>query len=808
MIIKNKIKIASRYVANRSISPIQAFLKSSLVPLKDFDMKLPLTGIILDLGCGEGILTNLVAKIRPYAQVIGLDYNNHRLKIAQKNSEKNTSFIKGDILELNSNFKNISAIILNDVVHHQNYAEHQKLILQCLKRLKIGGVLILKEVDQKDLFDSFMTKFFDSKLYPNDPLCFRTKDEWLSLFSRLGVNKVDIKIVNHPWPASRTVFYAFRPRSLADPYSDAKKISDNNKKFANIYTNVFITGASGFLGTYLVDILKKEGLNGKPVRLICLSRGRKKLSAPSQNFTQVSGDLHDMQYLNNSLQNVEYIFHLAAEVKLSNGIDLFRNNYYGTVTLIEAAKKFTIKRFIYASTIGAIDRSLTDNCSNPLDELNKPNPMSMYGRTKLLGEQYLSNSGIPYSTLRVTWAYGKGMTPDTHVRFLTDGFFKGKFFSKFFFPGKVSLIAASDVARAFSLISTHPKAKNQIFFVSDGKPIAIGNLFQIYASVIGKPINLISLPKPLIFMMNTLRRFFPLTLQSLTNDILVATPKKLMSLGYKNKICLRNGLRILAFDQGHITNSKYNDRISIVTGAASGIGKALAIQMAKEGHDLLLIDKDLQKLRVLAKDIDCDYLLVDLSDKNSTSKIYSFLKSRKKYLDWLINNAGIGSRGEFSNSELSKLKEIIIVNCLSLMNISHLFLQYAKKTNDSTLVNIGSSSGFQPLPFMAVYAASKSFVQSFTLAISAELAKSKTKIILIDPSGVDTQFQSSSGVKKNISEKLLTPQETGAKIIDSVYKKKTSLIIGKTGKIMALISKLVSKKFSAMLWFRLMKNLR
>lgn len=810
----NEIKrnTAMRYIKNKSISPVQAFLKSSLVPLEAFDSALPRDGVILDLGCGEGILANLVAAIRPECNIIGIDRDGFRLDIAKRNALSNCSFFQGDIFEIDDVYCNVAAVILNDVVHHQRYGKHQKLIVDILRRLRPAGLLILKEVDQLDRADVSMTRFFDSRLYPDDMLCFRGKTEWLDLLARVGANDVTVHRVRHLWPASRTVFFVRRPENIIDPFSSADKIGDENITRSTKETVVFVTGATGFLGRYLCRSLLANGLDGKPVRLIYLVRNPCSILNESHPATPLYGDLNDLPALKDALRGVNYVFHLAAEVKLTKGVDIWRNNYQGTIAILESLKGSTLKRFVFASTIGAVDRLQTDDCSRALTEDAMPNPLSEYGKTKLESEKAVQKSGLPYAILRVTWAFGSGMTPDTHVRFLTDGVARKKVFSRFAFPGKVSVLSAADTAEAFRLIATHESALNEIFFASDGCPLSLASLFRRYASVIGLRHRMFALPSLLVWILRVFRRFFPLQVQALANDVLIADPKKLFSLGFRPRVAVREGLIDLARDQGNIPLLAFDQPrrpVSIVTGAAGGIGSALSKRMYDEGHFLLLIDTNIVKLRPLAESMDALFLDIDLSSPDATMRIEHFLDTNGLYIDWMVNNAGIGVRGELTSINLDRLRKVIDINCSTVVALSQLLLQHSKKSGVGTLINIGSSSGFQPLPFMSVYAASKAFVQSFTLAIMGEVSRDlNISIMLIDPSGTDTNFQAAAGVRKNANESLMSADKVAKIIIESACCGRQELIIGRSGQAMGLLSRMLPRMVQVRLWAKLMTKLR
>lgn len=796
-----KIQHAFNYTSNSSSPFLQSLIKSSIVPLSFFDKNLPKEGVILDLGCGEGILTNLIARIRPNCSIIGLDLDVEKINKANNNALKNTQFLQFDFFNL-SEYKDISAIIINDVVHHLDYDLHMRLFILIFNSLKPGGKFFLKEVDKDDFFDYRMTKFFDEKIYPDDKLCFRSKTDWLALFNRLGIQNVSVYKYFHPWQASRTIFSVNIKNNFINPY---KLSYDVNQKLINSNkTRIFITGGSGFLGGYLLDYLIKNGLDGNDVEIVCLSRTILKLE--QKNINYIYGDLDDVSLYEPIFENIDYIFHLAAEVKLTGAKDLWRNNYFGSIKLIDAAKNKNIKRFIYASTIGAIDRFPSDNCSKPLTESSKPNPLSEYGLTKLNVESYLIKSKVNFSILRVTWGYGKGMTPDTHMRFLCNAAFSKKFFTSINFPGKVSIVSAYDISRAFCFIAVNKKTKNETFFITDGEPISIGNIFQTYLSVIGKTPTIIKFPFIFRIIIKHLRKFLPLSVQNLSIDLLTANPKKLFSLGFEIRTNRRDAFRELAIDLGHYPTSQENKSITIITGAASGIGRALANQLRLRGHNLLLVDINLKGLIQLSSQLNCHYLHIDISKTNFITELDIFLKNHNYSIDWLINNAGIGFKGELDKINIDDVSKMIDINISALTKLSHYFVSKKNKMYKSCLVNIGSSSGYMPLPTMASYAASKAYVQSFTLSLMSEYPDER--IFLFDPSGTDTSFQNKAGVRKTINEKLLTPDDVASSIIISVERGKKIQIYGKSGKLLYLISKFLPRQFQHKLMYKLMKKMR
>lgn len=787
-------QFARGYVRNGGISIPQSYLKHSLVPLGAIAAHLPKSGVIWDLGCGEGILTNLVARAKPHCQIVGFDRDTHRLEIAKKNAAHNATFEVRDIFHLPEGMR-IDGVIMNDVVHHQPFDQHAMLLANVIRRLRPGGAIIIKEVDRADKADVRMTQYFDSKLYPNDVLCFRTSGDWIALLHRLGVKDLQIQKVRHPWPASRTLIVARRPED-SDLFDERQFIAEFGaaRSAADPSTvTVFITGASGFIGRHLALQLLTHGFYGRRVRLLALARDPTTFPPElrAAGAVVVPGDLDDLKRLGSICEAVDYVFHLAAEVKFTHGTDLWRNNLQGTVSLLNALKGHHIKRFVYASTMGAVDRSPTDPCDKPLDESIAPNPLSVYGRTKLQAEQVVVDSGVPYSIVRICWCYGPGMTPDTHVRFLAQGVCDGKLFSFVNFPGQVSIVAVDDLVDALLLVAKRDEAKNQIYYVSDGQAISLGELFRRIGNIVSRRAAMIGIPKFVSMVARRVRRFLPLQLQNLNSDVLLVDCGKLVRLGFKPRIKQRQALADLIQDLGSRIMSK-RQRISLITGAASGIGLALAEQLSRHGHRLVLIDHNGVALRRVAERLHAEIIEVDLANEASLDIIERYLDDQGFQLDWVINCAGIGVRGIVGEADSGREDQVLQVNVGAVVRLSRLALRHFMAESNGTLINIASSAGFQPMPFMAVYAASKAFVQSYTRSLIGEFRQHRNiHIMLINPSGTQTAFQASSGVQTNPGESLLSPENVAHEIVSSVYLRRREVTIGRMGKAMKFLARVL-----------------
>ncbi|HXF43587.1 MAG TPA: SDR family oxidoreductase [Pyrinomonadaceae bacterium] len=213
--------------------------------------------------------------------------------------------------------------------------------------------------------------------------------------------------------------------------------------------------------------------------------------------------------------------------------------------------------------------------------------------------------------------------------------------------------------------------------------------------------------------------------------------------------------------------------VTLITGASSGIGEAFARRLAAEGHNLLLVARSEQLLKSLSAlleekfGISCFYLPIDLTKSDSIEKIRDFTSSKRLQITWLINNAGFGSLGYFHNLELERELEMIKLNIEALLALTHLFLPSMLDNKKGVILNVSSAAGFQPVPFMATYAATKAFVNSFTAAIAEEYRKSGVRIFALCPGSTKTNFFSNSGINRPVTYK---GQQTAEQVVEFALK--------------------------------------
>ena len=186
---------------------------------------------------------------------------------------------------------------------------------------------------------------------------------------------------------------------------------------------------------------------------------------------------------------------------------------------------------------------------------------------------------------------------------------------------------------------------------------------------------------------------------------------------------------------------RYKGKTILITGASSGIGEAFTKHLDKLGANLILTARSKDKLMELASTMHNACVIPgDLSDKKFPKQLYNSIKEKKLQVDILINNAGFGFSGLFLDSNIQNYTEMLDVNIYSLTSLTHLFLKDMVARGNGGIINISSLASYQPMPYFAIYAATKSYVTSFTVALNEEYKNKGIKILGVCPGYTKTNF--------------------------------------------------------------------
>jgi uncharacterized protein len=191
---------------------------------------------------------------------------------------------------------------------------------------------------------------------------------------------------------------------------------------------------------------------------------------------------------------------------------------------------------------------------------------------------------------------------------------------------------------------------------------------------------------------------------------------------------------------------------ALVTGASSGIGAAIAAELASRGFSLVLVARREERLRSLATELSSDHdvqaeiIAADLGDEGDRVRLEEDLRSRGRAVEVLVNNAGFGHQADFARSPRERMVEMVRVNVEAVVDLTSRFIGPMVERRRGSVINIASLGAFQPLPGSAVYGASKAFVLSFSEAVRTELRGSGVTVTAVCPGPVRTEFMEGAGV--------------------------------------------------------------
>lgn len=246
-------------------------------------------------------------------------------------------------------------------------------------------------------------------------------------------------------------------------------------------------------------------------------------------------------------------------------------------------------------------------------------------------------------------------------------------------------------------------------------------------------------------------------------------------------------------------------KTALITGASSGIGKALAILHAKRGGDLIIIARREDKLKALQEQILKTYktkvivLVKDLTKEETVQEIYDYLEKEHITIDYLINNAGFGGHGQFHERAWEDDLAMIQLNIVALTALTRKFLPSLIKRNQARILNVSSTASLMPGPLQAVYFATKAYVTSFSNALTEELKDTGVTVTNLMPGATDTGFAQTSGMDKTaLFDKTFTAQEVALAGYEGMVAGKMDIIAGLTftQKMMLKMIPLMPKKLT------------
>lgn len=228
---------------------------------------------------------------------------------------------------------------------------------------------------------------------------------------------------------------------------------------------------------------------------------------------------------------------------------------------------------------------------------------------------------------------------------------------------------------------------------------------------------------------------------------------------------------------------------ALITGASSGIGREIALQLAPQAAALILVARRLDRLEELRRslarpglEIHCH--AVDVADDTQIETLLELIHGSGLRVDFLVNNAGLGDHGFFEESDWKRVQAMIDVNISALTRLTHAILPQLIRSGRGAILNVSSIASYLPLPKMAVYAATKAYVTSFSEAIRGELRGTGVSVTALCPGPVDTEFFTLAE-RPNATEDAPSPElfkvpveQVASEALDAVLRDRPRIIPG------------------------------
>lgn len=259
-------------------------------------------------------------------------------------------------------------------------------------------------------------------------------------------------------------------------------------------------------------------------------------------------------------------------------------------------------------------------------------------------------------------------------------------------------------------------------------------------------------------------------------------------------------------------NVNFKNTTVLITGASSGIGKEFAKQLASKGANLILTARTHSDLLSLADELTSEYdniwvktVPVDLSQQSGAKSLFSAINEMRLTVDYLINNAGIGKFCEFSGENFATYNTMLTLNINALVELTHLYLPSMKQKNAGGIINVASIASFQPLPYQAVYGASKAFVLSFSEALTGELFDTNVRVMALCPGTTESRFMEKANADTS-KMKLAPASKVVSDALVAYAKNRMFTISGAANYLVALIPRIVSRKRTVKIVANMFKN--
>lgn len=251
-------------------------------------------------------------------------------------------------------------------------------------------------------------------------------------------------------------------------------------------------------------------------------------------------------------------------------------------------------------------------------------------------------------------------------------------------------------------------------------------------------------------------------------------------------------------------NPENRNKYALITGATSGIGYELAKLFAGDGYSLILVARNNERLQQVTGEfkqlgVEVTPMATDLFRDGAAQDLYRQVKEMGILVDVLVNDAGQGEHGKLFETDLQRQLDVIHLNVISLVTLTRLFGEDMVARGTGKILQLGSIVSRMPTPYLAVYAATKAFVLSFTEALAYELKDTGVTTTVLMPGRTDTDFFHKAGMEdtKEYQKDLSDPVQVARDGYEALMKGETTIVSGAKNKLMVGMSNMMPDKMTA-----------
>lgn len=245
----------------------------------------------------------------------------------------------------------------------------------------------------------------------------------------------------------------------------------------------------------------------------------------------------------------------------------------------------------------------------------------------------------------------------------------------------------------------------------------------------------------------------------------------------------------------------FKRKLALITGASSGIGLSFARLLAQQGSDLILVARHQKQLEQIATDlskhsgITVHVIAADLSAPNAAQNLFVQTQKLNLSVDILINNAGFGKWGDFLCFDTATYRSMLDLNIISLTDLCHLYLPKMLEKKEGGIINVASTAAFLPIPYAAVYSASKAYVLSLSEALYGEYGNQGVTVLALCPGGTKTNFAAVADATVDVTHSFKSSPDTVAQdALDAFLKHKPYVVSGWRNYFHTLLPRFLPRK--------------